>query len=300
MWHGYVALFQGAIFNPHTASKGTLGRLRRTDLRDADQRDAPDPGRPVGRAWRSGPACSTSVVRARSSWARSAPGSSGFHWHLAPGLHLLLAILAGMARRRRLGRPGRPAQGQDRRPRGDHHDHAQLHRGLLPGLPAVGRGLPGAAVRPGDLQPRLRERPAAAPARRQRPRPRRPDPRGARRGARRLADRQEHAGLPAASGRGQPVRRADRRHERREQLHRGDADRRGAVRPGRRQPDPGHQQPADRRHRRRASGSTRSRSPCSGGPTPRASSRPACSSARSTPAARRCSRPPGRRSTWCR
>jgi len=28
MWKGYVALFEGAIFNPHTASKGTLAVLQ--------------------------------------------------------------------------------------------------------------------------------------------------------------------------------------------------------------------------------------------------------------------------------
>ena len=80
-------------------------------------------------------------------------GFVGFHWHLPPGLHLLLARPRRHARRRAVGRPRRLPQGQDRRARGDHHDHAQLHRALLPGLPAVGQGLPGAAVRPGDLQP---------------------------------------------------------------------------------------------------------------------------------------------------
>ena len=101
-------------------------------------------GRPLGGAWPSAPACSTSAARARSSWARSSPGSSASPGTCPPVLHLLVALIAGIARWRALGRPRRPAQGQDRRARGDHDDHAQLHRALLPGVPAVGPGLPGA------------------------------------------------------------------------------------------------------------------------------------------------------------
>ena len=117
----------------------------------------------------------------------------------------------------------------NRRARGDHDDHAQLHRARFLGYllsvkgfqaPPYGQAISNPVVKSAQL-------PAAA---RQHVRVH---------GGLILAllaavlvgwllDTQ-HARLPAARGRREPVRRAYRRHERRAQLHRGDADRRRAV-----------------------------------------------------------------------
>ncbi len=143
VWTGYVALFQGAIFNPHTASKGTLagyvGPISET-LTNATPLILG--GLSVGLAFRAG--LFNIGGQGQVIMGAICAGFVGFHWHLAPGLHLVLGDPRRHARRRALGRSRRAPQGQDRRPRGDHDDHAQLHRGLLPGLPAVGQGVPGA------------------------------------------------------------------------------------------------------------------------------------------------------------
>jgi general nucleoside transport system permease protein len=95
MWKGYVALFEGAIFNPHTASKGTLagyvGPLSET-LTNATPLILG--GLSVGLAFRAG----LFNIGGQGQVIMGAvfAGFVGFHWHLAPGLHLLLGILAGM------------------------------------------------------------------------------------------------------------------------------------------------------------------------------------------------------------
>jgi simple sugar transport system permease protein len=96
MWHGYVALFQGAIFNPHTASKGTLagyaGPISET-LTNATPLILG--GLSVGLAFRAG--LFNIGGQGQVVMGAVCAGFVGFHWHLAPGLHLVLAILAGMA-----------------------------------------------------------------------------------------------------------------------------------------------------------------------------------------------------------
>ncbi len=57
-------------------------------------------------------------------------GYVGFAWHLPAGIHLIVALIAGIARRRALGRHRRLAQGAHRGARGHHDDHAQLRRAL--------------------------------------------------------------------------------------------------------------------------------------------------------------------------
>ena len=86
-------------------------------------------------------------------------GYVGFAWHLPVVLHLIVAVRRRHRRRRAVGRDRRLPQGAHRRPRGDHHDHAQLRRVQPAGLPLVREGLPAAAVRPGDLARRRRQRP---------------------------------------------------------------------------------------------------------------------------------------------
>ena len=56
----------------------------------------------------------------------AAPATSASRWDLPSGLHLLRRLRRRPARRRDLGRHRRRPQGADRRPRGHHHDHAQL------------------------------------------------------------------------------------------------------------------------------------------------------------------------------
>ena len=166
IWAAYTALFKGAIFDPTTARERHAWRRLRPAVRDADQRDAADPRRPLGRRSPSGPGCSTSARRARSSWARSVAGYVGFAWHLPVVLHLIVARSSAASSAARLGRHRRLAQGADRRARGHHDDHAQLRRALPPRLPAVGPGVPAPAVRSGDLQRRRLQRALPAPARR--------------------------------------------------------------------------------------------------------------------------------------
>ncbi|MGA8247052.1 MAG: ABC transporter permease [Nocardioides sp.] len=95
IWHGYVALFQGAIFNPNTASDGTLagyvGPISET-LTNATPLILS--GLAVGLAFRAG----LFNIGGQGQVIMGAvfAGFVGFHWDLPPGLHLLLGILAGM------------------------------------------------------------------------------------------------------------------------------------------------------------------------------------------------------------
>ena len=164
IWSGYKAMFEGAIFNPNLASKGTLAGYLGPALRDPHQRDAADPGRSLGR-----PGVPGRPVQHR--WPGS--GDHGRHLRRLRGLPLPPAGRrpptrgdpGRHARWRAVGRDRGLPQGQVGGPRGDHDDHAQLRRAERAGLPAEEEGLPGAAVRPGDLEHHRQERPAATAAR---------------------------------------------------------------------------------------------------------------------------------------
>ena len=85
-----------------------------------------------GSRWRSGsaPGCSTSACEGQLyRWRRSPRRWPGVACHGLPAPLAAAALAGGRAMRAaRVGRdPGR-AQGALRRPRGDQHDHAQLHR----------------------------------------------------------------------------------------------------------------------------------------------------------------------------
>ena len=156
IWKGYVALFEGAIFNPHTASKGTLagyvGPISET-LTNATPLILG--GLSVGLAFRAG----LFNIGGQGQVIMGAifAGFVGFHWHLPPGLHLLLGVLAGMLGGALWG----GLAGLLKAKTGAHEVITTIMLNyiarVLPGLPAVGQGLPGAAVRPGDLQPRCFE-----------------------------------------------------------------------------------------------------------------------------------------------
>ena len=158
-------------------------------------------------------------------------GYVGFAWHLPVGMHLLVAVARRRRSAARSGAGSRAAQGPDRRARGDHHDHAQLHRALPARLPARRSRASSAAVPDQAISKPIARHRAAAAAVRRRPAGRtraacsRCSPRS---GVWWLLDAL-HARLQAPGGRRQPVRRADRRHERRAQLRRRDAARRGAA-----------------------------------------------------------------------
>ena len=145
----YVALFEGSIFNPHTVSAlfqqasisaaihdGYLSRGVQPAVRDVRAGHAADPGRARGRAALPG-----GPVQHR----RAEPVHRRRHRGHLPRLRRQPAardprdrLRARRLRRRRRDRlAGRRAQGPDRRARGHRHDHAQLHHGLLPGLPAL-------------------------------------------------------------------------------------------------------------------------------------------------------------------
>jgi len=95
IWNGYVALFQGAIFNPTTASDGTLaGYLGPISETLTNATPLILGGLSVGLAFRAG----LFNIGGQGQVIAGAicAGFVGFHWHLAPGLHLLLGILAGI------------------------------------------------------------------------------------------------------------------------------------------------------------------------------------------------------------
>lgn len=95
IWHTYQALFYGAIFNPHTASNGTmagyLGPISET-LTNATPLIAG--GLAVGVAFRAG----LFNIGGQGQIIVGAvfAGFVGFHWHLPAGIHLVAAILAGI------------------------------------------------------------------------------------------------------------------------------------------------------------------------------------------------------------
>jgi simple sugar transport system permease protein len=95
IWRGYVALFEGAIFNPHTASKGTLagyaGPISET-LTNATPLILG--GLSVGLAFRAG----LFNIGGQGQVIAGAicAGFVGFHWQMPPGIHLLVGIIAGI------------------------------------------------------------------------------------------------------------------------------------------------------------------------------------------------------------
>jgi simple sugar transport system permease protein len=95
IWKGYVALFEGAFFNPHTASKGTLaGYLGPISETLTNATPLILGGLSVGLAFRAG--LFNIGGQGQVIMGAVCAGFVGFHWHMPPGLHLLVGILAGM------------------------------------------------------------------------------------------------------------------------------------------------------------------------------------------------------------
>jgi ABC-type uncharacterized transport system permease subunit len=95
MWNGYTALFEGAIFNVHTAGKGTLaGYLNPISETLTNATPLILGGLSVGLAFRAG----LFNIGGQGQIIMGAvfAGFVGFHWSLPPGLHLLLGIVAGI------------------------------------------------------------------------------------------------------------------------------------------------------------------------------------------------------------
>ena len=158
----YVELFEGSIFNPHTVSAlfqqasisaaihdGYLSAVFNPLSETCRAGHAADPGWARGRA---------AVPGGPVQHRRAEPVHRRRHRGHLPRLRRQPAardprdrLRARQLRRRGGDRlAGRRAQGPDRRARGDRHHHAQLHHGLLPGLPAL-LPLPDAGA--GDGQP---------------------------------------------------------------------------------------------------------------------------------------------------
>ncbi|MFL6101170.1 MAG: ABC transporter permease [Actinomycetales bacterium] len=95
IWTAYKALFEGAIFNPASASNGTLngvfGPLSETLTVAAPLILA---GLSVGLAFRAG----LFNIGAQGMMIMGVIVAAyvGFHWHLPAGLHLILAVLGGI------------------------------------------------------------------------------------------------------------------------------------------------------------------------------------------------------------
>jgi simple sugar transport system permease protein len=94
IWRGYVALFEGAIFNPHTASKGTwAGYVQPISETLTNATPLILGGLSVGLAFRAG----LFNIGGQGQVIAGAicAGFVGFHYDLPPGIHLLLGIIAG-------------------------------------------------------------------------------------------------------------------------------------------------------------------------------------------------------------
>jgi simple sugar transport system permease protein len=95
IWHGYVALFEGAIFNPHTAAKGTwsgyTGSISETLVNATPLILG---GLSVGLAFR----CGLFNIGGQGQVILGAicAGFIGFHYHMPPVIHLVVGILAGV------------------------------------------------------------------------------------------------------------------------------------------------------------------------------------------------------------
>jgi ABC-type uncharacterized transport system permease subunit len=94
MWHGYVALFQGAIFNPKLAGKGTLvGYLQPISETLTNATPLILGGLSVGLAFRAG----LFNIGGQGQVIMGAifAGFVGFHWHMPWGIHLVAGVVAG-------------------------------------------------------------------------------------------------------------------------------------------------------------------------------------------------------------
>jgi ABC-type uncharacterized transport system permease subunit len=94
IWHGYVALFQGAIFNPKLASRGTLvGYLQPISETLTNATPLILGGLSVGLAFRAG----LFNIGGQGQVIMGAifAGFVGFHWNMPWGVHLVAGIVAG-------------------------------------------------------------------------------------------------------------------------------------------------------------------------------------------------------------
>ena len=148
IWEAYKALFEGAVFDPSTLSGGSFTEIM-SPISETLVTATPLilVGLSVGLAFRSG--LFNIGGQGQIIMGAICAGYVGFAWHLPTGIHLIVALIAGIARRRALGRPGGLAQGTNRRARGHHHDHAQLRRAATCWLYLLGVG---GFQRPGSNQ----------------------------------------------------------------------------------------------------------------------------------------------------
>ncbi|MBE7203322.1 MAG: ABC transporter permease, partial [Parafilimonas terrae] len=93
---GYVALFEGAIFNPHTASRGTLaGWLGPISETLTNATPLILGGLSVGLAFRAG--LFNIGGQGQIIAGAISAGFVGFHWDMPPVIHLVAAVVAGAA-----------------------------------------------------------------------------------------------------------------------------------------------------------------------------------------------------------
>ena len=142
----YSALFQGAIYNFGAPTFARAIKPLTETLTFATPLIAAGLG--VALAFRIG--MFNIGGRGQMLIACAAAGYVGFAFDLPFPLHMILALLAGLARRCALGGHRGPAEGAHRRARGHRDDHAQLRR-VLPGL--VDAAHSRSAAGPGVEQP---------------------------------------------------------------------------------------------------------------------------------------------------
>ena len=145
----YVELFQGSIFSPHTVAQFFQQASLSTAVHNGYLSAVFGPlsntfvyatpliltGLAVALPYQSG----LFNIGGESQWIGGAIVATylGYGVSLPPGIHVIVCVLGGFVGGAATGGGRRPAEGDDGRPRGHRHDHAQLHHGRLPGLPAL-------------------------------------------------------------------------------------------------------------------------------------------------------------------
>ena len=145
----YVAMFEGSIFNPHTVAALFQQASFATAVHDGYLSAVFNPlsetcvqatplilaGLAVALPYQAG----LFNIGAQSQLIGGMIVATylGYGVSLPFGVHVVVCVIGGFVGGAAIGCDSRRTQGANGRARGHHHDHAELHHGLLPDLPAL-------------------------------------------------------------------------------------------------------------------------------------------------------------------